>query len=183
MFSGADVFAVDGDLADPLRLYHDNAVFSLFGPSGTKETLRGKSAIAHFIRAAAAALSAREDEILAITPVDHNCAFVHASAYRQSAANGEEIRYEWAMFFRVEDGLITYGTDMLDPDAQAFWGSHGATMTRPRLVSPMSLTAMQLAQRFAGSRRADPLTNARDSRLQGLWRSITAAVNAAVIDR
>ena len=126
MFGGVHerqgAFAVDGDEADPMRYYHENAVYSLFGPSGTKETLKGKHAIAQFIRTCGEALAAHEDEILAITPVDQHCAFVHARAFRKSAVSGEEIRYEWAMLFRVEQGLITYGADMLDPDAQAFWG-------------------------------------------------------------
>ena len=57
-----------------------------------------------------------------IVAIDEQCAFVRASAWRKSKATGEEIAYEWAMLYRVEDGLITYGADMLDADAQAFWG-------------------------------------------------------------
>ncbi len=26
------------------------------------------------------------------------------------------------MLYRVENGMVTYGVDMLDSDAQAFWG-------------------------------------------------------------
>jgi ketosteroid isomerase-like protein len=107
---------------DAFDLVHPDACYSLFGPSGTKELLVGRSAIATFVRDCLAALSAHEDEILAILPIDNQCALVHARAYRQSAANGEALQYEWAMLYRVEAGLITYGADMLDAAAQAFWG-------------------------------------------------------------
>jgi hypothetical protein len=67
-------------------------------------------------------LAGRDDEIIAITGIDEQCALVHARAWRKSTASGEELRYEWAMLYRVENGLVTYATDMLDADAQAFWG-------------------------------------------------------------
>lgn len=121
--AGGDVFAsARGGGSRPQQHIHDDAQYALFGPSGGKELLRGRDAFLDFINTCAEALADRSDEILAITSVDQQCAFVHARAYRKSAATGEEIRYEWAMLYRVEDGLITYGSDMLDADAQAFWG-------------------------------------------------------------
>jgi ketosteroid isomerase-like protein len=120
--SGQDVFAAAERGEDPFGHIHPDAQYSLFGPTGTKELLMGRAAFAAFVKRCLDALAAHEDEILAITPIDEHGALVHARAYRRSAASGEEIRYEWAMLYRVEDGLITYGTDMLDPDAQAFWG-------------------------------------------------------------
>lgn len=66
-------------------------------------------------------LAFRQDEIMTIDGIDEQCAFVRARAWRTSKATGEEIRYEWAMLYRVENGQITYGADMLDTDAQAFW--------------------------------------------------------------
>ena len=94
----------------------------MFGPSGAKETLTGRQAFLEFVDRCASALSERDDEIISITGIDEQCAFVHARAYRRSKATGEAIRYEWAMLYRVEDGQIVYGSDMLDADAQAFWG-------------------------------------------------------------
>lgn len=102
--------------------FHPDVVHSLFGPSGTKELLVGRDAFFAFVRQCGDALAERRDDILTITGIDSQCAFVHARAYRRSRANGEEIHYEWAMLYRVEDGLITYGADMLDARAQAFWG-------------------------------------------------------------
>ena len=102
---------------------HPEARHSLFGPSGLKEYLVGRDAFLAFANRCAAALSARRDEILEIVGIDDQCAFVRARAWRKAAATGEEITYEWAMLYRVEDGLITYGADMLDADAQAFWAS------------------------------------------------------------
>lgn len=117
-----DIFPVEGgDGPSPASFFHPDVVHSLFGPSGTKETLVGRDAFLAFATGCAAALAERRDEIIAITGIDEECAFVHARAYRRSAASGEEIEYEWAMLYRVEDGLITYGADMLDTDAQAFW--------------------------------------------------------------
>ena len=118
---GQDVFAAAGR-GDPFAHIHPDAVHQLFGPSGTKEVLEGREAFIAFVRRCRDALAAHEDEILAITPIDDHCALVHARAFRRSAASGEELRYEWAMLYRVEQGRVTYATDMLDPDAQAFWG-------------------------------------------------------------
>lgn len=118
---GRDVFPAAGTGAAESP-FHPEVVHSLFGPSGTKETLVGRDAFLTFARRCADALAERRDEIVAITPVDRQCAFVHARAYRRSRANGEEIRYEWAMLYRVEGGRITYGADMLDVAAQEFWG-------------------------------------------------------------
>jgi ketosteroid isomerase-like protein len=121
--AGGDAFtAVNGDGGDPAAHIHPDAHYSLFGPSGTKEQLCGRAAFLDFVARCSAALSDRSDEILAITGIDEQCALVHARAWRKSAATGEEARYEWAMLYRVEDGLVTYGADMLDADAQAFWG-------------------------------------------------------------
>lgn len=111
-----------GGSGEPFAHVHPDARFSMFGPSGIKEMLEGKQAFVDFVSRCAAALADRSDEILAIMPVDEQSAFVHARAWRKSKASGEELRYEWAMLYRVEDGLITYGADMLDADAQAFWG-------------------------------------------------------------
>ncbi len=108
--------------ADPTTLIHPNAQYSLFGPTGTKELLHGRDAILAFTRRCTAALDAHKDEILTIIGIDQQCALVHARASRRSKSTGEEIAYEWAMLFRVEEGLITYGTDMLDAEAQAYWG-------------------------------------------------------------
>lgn len=124
---GHDSFRVasepEGDLAD---LFSPDVRFDLFGPSGTREALIGRDAVFGFIGRCAAALAGREDEILSITGIDEECAFVRARAWRKSKATGEELRYEWAMLYRVENGRITYGADMLDTDAQAFWGRiHG----------------------------------------------------------
>lgn len=116
-----DVFPIGGEgRASPAAYFHPDVVHSLFGPTGTKETLVGRDAFLAFARSCAEALAERRDEIVAITGIDRECAFVHARAYRKSAANGEVIHYEWAMLYRVEQGLITYGADMLDAAAQAF---------------------------------------------------------------
>lgn len=117
-----DVFATAGAALDPATYIHPNACFSLFGPSGKKELLEGRDAFLAFVGHCAAALADRSDEIIAITGIDEECALVHARAWRKSKASGAELRYEWAMLYRVENGLITYGADMLDADAQAFWG-------------------------------------------------------------
>ncbi|MDF8334938.1 nuclear transport factor 2 family protein [Novosphingobium cyanobacteriorum] len=118
-----DAFGNDaGPGTDPFANIHPDARFSMFGPTGTKEQLVGKAAYVDFVTGCAAALADRSDEILAIVPVDAEGAFVHGRAWRKSKASGEEIRYEWAMLFRVEQGLISYGADMLDANAQAFWG-------------------------------------------------------------
>ncbi|MDO7836684.1 nuclear transport factor 2 family protein [Sphingobium sp. HBC34] len=106
----------------PFSNIHPDARFSMFGPSGRKEMLEGKQAFVDFVGRCAAALADRTDEIVAIMPIDEEGAFVHGRAWRKSRATGEELRYEWAMLYRVENGLITYGADMLDADAQAFWG-------------------------------------------------------------
>lgn len=99
-----------------------DVVHSLFGPSGTKELLVGRDAFFDFVRRCDGALAERRDEVLEVRGVDSQCAFVHARAYRRSRANGEDIDYEWAMLYRIENGLITYGADMLDTRAQLFWG-------------------------------------------------------------
>jgi ketosteroid isomerase-like protein len=127
--SGQDVFAARVGDDDPFAHIHPDAVHQLFGPTGTKEVLEGREAFVAFVDRCLGALAAHEDEILAITPIDEHGALVHARAYRRSAASGEELRYEWAMLYRVEQGQITYATDMLDPDAQAFWG---------RILSPVT---------------------------------------------
>lgn len=112
-----------GNFAD---MFHPNVQHSLFGPSGTKEILNGRDSFLAFIQRDSAALAGHSDEILRIIGIDEECALVHARAWRKSAATGEEIIYEWAMLYRIESGQITYGTDMLDSDAQAFWGRiHG----------------------------------------------------------
>lgn len=107
---------------DAVDFIHPQAQHSLFGPSGRKELLADRASFLAFVERCAAALADRRDEILAITGIDEQCAFVHARAWRKAAATGEEIEYEWSMLYRVEDGQITYATDMLDRDAQAFWG-------------------------------------------------------------
>lgn len=111
-----------GVAGDATAHIHPDACHSLFGPSGNKEMLLGKQAFLDFVQQCAGALAERDDQIISIVGVDEQCAFVRARAYRKSKATGEEIRYEWAMLYRVEDGRITYGADMLDADAQAFWG-------------------------------------------------------------
>lgn len=116
-----DIFARD-DAGGEHGFFAPDVTHSLFGPSGTKELLIGRAAFFDFVRRCDDALSERRDEILTISAIDSQCAFVHARAYRRSRANGEEIEYEWAMLYRVENGLITYGADMLDARAQAFWG-------------------------------------------------------------
>ena len=112
-----------GDVfADPGAHIHPDACVSLFGTSGGKETLIGRNAFVDFAHRCAEALAGRSDEIIAITGIDEECALVHARAWRKSKASGEELRYEWAMLYRVEKGMVTYAIDMLDADAQAFWG-------------------------------------------------------------
>jgi hypothetical protein len=113
---GGDVFA------DPGAYIHLDARTSLFGPSGGKEAMIGRDAFVDFARRCEEALSGRSDEIIAITGIDEECALVHARAWRKSKASGEELRYEWCMLYRVEKGMVTYAADMLDADAQAFWG-------------------------------------------------------------
>ena len=101
---------------------HPDVEFSLFGPTGTKELGVGRDSYFAFVSGCDAALADRSDEILDIVAIDEECVFVRASAYRKSAATGAELRYQWATLMRVEDGLVTYVTDMLDRDAQQFWG-------------------------------------------------------------
>jgi hypothetical protein len=118
-----DVFsAAEASSSEPMAYIHPNACFSLFGPSGEKELLIGRDAFLDFVRCCAEALADRTDEIIAITGIDEECALVHARAWRKSKASGDELHYEWAMLYRVEKGLVTYGADILDSDAQAFWG-------------------------------------------------------------
>lgn len=114
-----DAFSMaSGSTAD---IIHPQAQHSLFGPSGNKELLPDRAAFLAFVERCANALEARRDEILTITGIDEECALVHAKAWRKAAATGEEISYQWAMLYRVEGGQITYGSDMLDRDAQEFW--------------------------------------------------------------
>jgi len=101
---------------------HPDVEFSLFGMTGTKEFGRGAEAYTRFTSDCLAALADRSDEILDIIGIDEQSVFVRAQAWRKSAATGEELRYQWSSLMRVEDGLITYATDMLDRDAQEFWG-------------------------------------------------------------
>jgi ketosteroid isomerase-like protein len=114
--------AVDPVDKDSWAHIHPDARYSMFGPTGIKEMLVGRDAFVDFVSRCAAAISERSDEIVAITGIDDQCAFVQAHAYRKSRATGEEIRYDWAMLYRVENGQVTYGADMLDADAQTFWG-------------------------------------------------------------
>ena len=123
-----DVFSTaDASSSDPAAYIHPDACFSLFGPSGKKELLIGRDAFLDFVRRCADALTDRADEIITITGIDEECALVHARAWRKSKASGDELRYEWAMLYRVEEGMVTYGTDMLDSDAQAFWSRVGCS--------------------------------------------------------
>jgi ketosteroid isomerase-like protein len=122
-FGEGPVDAIGGSGMDPTTFFHPNVVNSLFGPSGTKELIVGRDAFFEFVGLCTSAVTDRSDEIIAITGIDKECALVHARAKRKSVANGQEIEYEWAMLYRVEDGFITYGADMLDTDAQAFWGN------------------------------------------------------------
>lgn len=115
--------AIGNSDTDPTTYFHPDVVNSLFGPSGTKELIVGREAFFQFVSRCASAVTDRSDEIIAITGIDQECALVHARAKRKSVANGQEIEYEWAMLYRVENGMITYGADMLDTDAQAFWGN------------------------------------------------------------
>ncbi|WP_288487023.1 nuclear transport factor 2 family protein [uncultured Novosphingobium sp.] len=117
---GQDLFLAADD--DAASYFHPDCVHHLFGPTGTKEMLVGRQAMLDFSARCAAALSARSDQILTISGIDEQCGFVHARALRESKATGERLSYEWSMQYRVEDDLITYGADMLDADAQAFWG-------------------------------------------------------------
>ena len=122
-FGGGSIDAIGGSAMDPTTYFHPNVINSLFGPSGTKELIVGRDAFFEFCSLCASAATDRSDEIIAITGIDKECALVHARAKRMSVANGQQIEYEWAMLYRVENGLITYGADMLDTDAQAFWGN------------------------------------------------------------
>lgn len=118
-----DVFGASGSASANMADFFDpHACHSLFGPSGTKEMLIGRDAFLAFVARCADLLADRRDEITSIVAIDDQCALVKARAWRTSKATGEEIAYEWAMLYRVEDGRITYGADMLDADAQAFWG-------------------------------------------------------------
>lgn len=101
---------------------HPEVEFSLFGQSGTKEVGHGLEAYFAFVANCQAALCDSSDEILNVIGIDEECVFVRARAYRKAKATGEDIRYEWATLMRVEDGLITSVIDILDRDAQMFWG-------------------------------------------------------------
>lgn len=117
-----DVFGREESGGTRLDYFHRDVQSSMFGPRGTKEMLLGRDAYFDFVQRCTDALADRHDEILAITGIDEQCAFVHARAYRRSKMTGEEIRYEWAMLYRIENSRITYCADMLDADAQEFWG-------------------------------------------------------------
>lgn len=114
----SDVFK-SGSSGD--HLHHD-IQFNLFGPSGTKELHKGRDAYLSFVKNCAELLSDRSDEIVSITGADETMAIVTGNAWRKSKASGEEIRYQWVMLYRVEDSMVTYAADMLDRDAQEFWG-------------------------------------------------------------
>ena len=114
----SDVFK-SGGFGDHL---HPEIQFSMFGPSGTKEFQIGRDNYLNFVEKCAALLSDRSDEIVSITSADEEIAIVTANAWRKSKSTGEEIHYQWVMLYRVEDGLVTYAADMLDRDAQEFWG-------------------------------------------------------------
>lgn len=122
--SASDVFnAATSQAGGSYDRHHPDVEFALFGPSGRKELLSGREAFLSFVEICSAALADRRDQILDITGFGEQCAFVRASAYRKSLATGAEINYEWAMLYRVEGGVITYGTDMLDNAAQQFWAN------------------------------------------------------------
>jgi hypothetical protein len=103
-------------------IIHPHAKFSLFGLSGAKEQIHGRDAFLAFVARCYGALSGHRNEILDVVGFDEQCAFVRARAWRKATWSGEEASYQWAMLYRVEAGLITYGADMLDARAQAFWG-------------------------------------------------------------
>ena len=117
-----------GDLVNPFDqtrksdYVHPDVEFSLYGMTGTKEVGRGRDAYLAFTSNCLAALSDRSDEFLDVVSIDEQCVFVRARASRKSASTGVEAHYEWATLTRVEDGRITSVTDMLDRDAQVFWG-------------------------------------------------------------
>jgi ketosteroid isomerase-like protein len=135
-----DVFDAAAQRTKPMADYfHPDVRHALFGPSGAKEMLVGRDAFLAFVARCAGLLSDRHDEIISIIGIGDQCALVHARAWRKSKATGEEIRYEWAMLYRVEDGKITYGADMLDRDAQAFWG-RAASWSAPSCASPAPRT-------------------------------------------
>ncbi|MBV9840939.1 MAG: nuclear transport factor 2 family protein [Sphingomonadaceae bacterium] len=110
------------DRARSVDHIHPDIEFSLFGMSGTKEVGHGRDAYLAFTTGCRQALANHSDEILSVVGIDEQCVFVRARAYRKSAATGEALEYEWATLMRVEDGKTTYVTDILDRDAQAFWG-------------------------------------------------------------
>ena len=91
---------------------------------GTPQVFTGLPAFVELMGKVATHFEVYETEPLSMEPIGTELLVVVLNAHRRTH-DGREYRGTFAMIFRVENGLLTRGSDMIESSGEAYWSSLG----------------------------------------------------------
>jgi hypothetical protein len=95
-----------------------------FNIDGTPRVFVGLPAFVELMGKVATAFEVYETNVASIEPVGTELLLTVFDAYRRTH-DGREYRGTFAGVFRVQDGILTRGSDMIESSGEAYWSSLG----------------------------------------------------------
>ncbi len=118
----------EGDLEGALRIWHPDVVYWGFDTTGgDPREFRGRDAFFAMLAEAASHVDEFTNELIDAYAFGDNIVACHYRGTRR-AKGGRAQTFEFAQLLRFDDGVITFGADVVDPAAQGFWRALQATL-------------------------------------------------------
>ncbi|WP_322750311.1 MULTISPECIES: nuclear transport factor 2 family protein [unclassified Frankia] len=102
---------------------HPDIEYYGHGPRGEIEIMIGKESHDNVNRICRRYMDegASDDELVGCWPAGEEMVVTHIRLRRRATVTGEVASYDCVVLYRVEDGMITKGVDLVDKKCEEFW--------------------------------------------------------------
>jgi ketosteroid isomerase-like protein len=115
----------NGDMETVLAQFHEDLVYFGFDTGGRPQVFNGRDAFFGMVLETFARVEESSNQLAAVHVIGDDIAVAEVDAVRVSKT-GERLETKYAMAFRIENGRITYGNDMIGRGLHDFWLRVGA---------------------------------------------------------
>jgi ketosteroid isomerase-like protein len=110
-----------GDVATVLELYAPELAYFGADQFGRFRTFNSRDEFFGMVMEAMALNSRFENELVDAYAVGGSLVMTHVRGHRAPAAGGDPLVFDYVMVLRLEDGVVTRATDLIDAEAERYF--------------------------------------------------------------
>jgi uncharacterized protein len=118
-----------GDIQAAIDLFSPDVHYYGYDATGHAREFEGRDAFFGMVLEATSQMDENVTELLDAVPVGDSMVMARVRGHRRARGSQDTLDTEFVMVFRIEDGKVTHGVDLIDRDAEEFYNRLGTGVT------------------------------------------------------